>query len=306
MAWLSLLLGGVLLLFLARGEKKKSAAHLLERQTKVKVVASMEQGNAVNLNSLSDETFLQKLSREFTNTRRQLGSGALIKLAAVVFLLGILSIYINKNFVRGDSWIVLAIVELIGLYFGYQWLQKREKAAFDTEFPDALNMLTSAISSGESLMHAILYVGKTLDGEVGKEFKIMGERLQMGESPDSVFRKSCKRFPYSAFHFFVITMRANMQRGGQLKEVMTRLNRLMFDARAVEKKKYALTSEARTSAKIVAAIPFIFLFMLQFLSPDNYEYVMFEPKGRVILYYVLVSEFIGIAIVWKLMKGVEA
>ncbi|WP_194435198.1 type II secretion system F family protein [Vibrio fluminensis] len=306
MAWLSLLLGGVLLLFLARGEKKKSAAHLLERQTKVKVVASMEQGNAVNLNSLSDETFLQKLSREFTNTRRQLGSGALIKLAAVVFLLGILSIYINKNFVRGDSWIVLAIVELVGLYFGYQWLQKREKAAFDTEFPDALNMLTSAISSGESLMHAILYVGKTLDGEVGKEFKIMGERLQMGESPDSVFRKSCKRFPYSAFHFFVITMRANMQRGGQLKEVMTRLNRLMFDARAVEKKKYALTSEARTSAKIVAAIPFIFLFMLQFLSPDNYEYVMFEPKGRVILYYVLVSEFIGIAIVWKLMKGVEA
>lgn len=306
MAWLSLLLGGVLLLFLARGEKKKSAAHLLERQTKVKVVASMEQGNAVNLNSLSDETFLQKFFREFTNTRRQLGSGALIKLAAVVFLLGILSIYINKNFVRGDSLIVLAIVELVGLYFGYQWLQKREKAAFDTEFPDALNMLTSAISSGESLMHAILYVGKTLDGEVGKEFKIMGERLQMGESPDSVFRKSCKRFPYSAFHFFVITMRANMQRGGQLKEVMTRLNRLMFDARAVEKKKYALTSEARTSAKIVAAIPFIFLFMLQFLSPDNYEYVMFEPQGRVILYYVLVSEFIGIAIVWKLMKGVEA
>ena len=101
-------------------------------------------------------------------------------------------------------------------------------------------------------------------------------------------------------------MRANLQRGGQLKEVMTRLNRLMFDARAVDKKKYALTSEARASAKIVAAIPFIFLWLLQFLSPENYEFVMFDPAGRYILYYVLFSEFVGISIIWKLMKGVEA
>ncbi len=306
MAWLSLLLGGILLIFLARSEDKKSAGRFLNRQKKAQAVTSMEQGNAVNLNSLSDESLLQIITRTFLNTRRQLGSGALLKLIVVMGLLCLLSIYINENFVRGNSWAVLAVVELMGLYFGYQWLQKREKSAFDTEFPDALNMLTSAVSSGESLMHAILYVGRTLDGEVGKEFKLMGERLQMGESPDSVFRKSCKRFPYPAFHFFVITMRANMQRGGQLKEVMTRLNRLMFDARAVEKKKYALTSEARTSAKIVAAIPFIFLFMLQFLSPENYEFVMFNPNGRAILYYVLASEFIGIAIVWKLMKGVEA
>jgi hypothetical protein len=32
---------------------------------------------------------------------------------------------------------------------------------------------------------------------------------------------------------------------------------------------------------------------------------MFDPDGKVILYYVLISEAIGIAIVWGLMKSVR-
>lgn len=133
----------------------------------------------------------------------------------------------------------------------------------------------------------------------------MGERLQLGESPDNVFRKSCERFPYPSFYFFVITLRANMQRGGQLKDVMARLNRLMFDARAIEKKKFALTAEARMSAKIVAAIPFSVLFALQFTSPENFEFLMFSEAGRPILYYLIVSESLGLFIVWMLMKGAQ-
>ncbi|MGC3834547.1 type II secretion system F family protein [Moritella viscosa] len=133
----------------------------------------------------------------------------------------------------------------------------------------------------------------------------MGERLQLGETPDKVFQKSCVRYPYPTFQFFVITLRANMQRGGQLKEIITRLNRLIFDSNAIEKKKYAMTSEARASAKIVGAIPFIFLFILQYLSPENFEFVMFSDSGKPILYYVLVSELIGMSIIWSLMKGVK-
>ncbi len=306
MAWISLFVGGLLLLYLARNEDKQSALKLLTKTDKTAAKGANQQlGSAINLTVLSRENLTQKVKRIVKKVFRQLGSAALAKFIVVVIALGLLSIYIDMTFVRGNPWVVLIVVEVVGFVALYNWLQNRERRQFEEAFPDALNMLTSAVSSGESLMHAIMYVGKTLDTEVGKEFKLMGERLQMGETPESVFRKACKRFPYPTFHFFVITVNANLQRGGQLKEVITRLNRLMFDARTVDKKKYSLTSEARTSAKIVAAIPFLFLWMLQYLSPENYEYVMFNPDGRVILYYVLISEFIGIAIVWKLMKGVE-
>ena len=79
----------------------------------------------------------------------------------------------------------------------------------------------------------------------------------------------------------------------------------MFDSRAVEKKKNALTSEARASAKIIACLPVIFLIILKFTSPENYSFVMFEDAGQPIFYYVLVSELLGFFCIWLILRGVN-
>lgn len=305
MYFLALIIGGLLLLLLFIPKKKHQHNYLDMSDHTVFVDTIYEDQQAVNLATLSDQTWRQKIAKVWENCLRQLGSLALAKVMLFAFILAILAMNINSSFLRVSLPLVIAGFEISGFIFAYFWLQRREKKQFEEAFPEALNMLTSAVSSGESIMHAIIFVGSSLDGEVGKEFKLMGDRLRLGDSPDSVFKKSCNRFPYPAFQFFVITLRANMRRGGQLKEIMTRLNRLMFDARAIEKKKFALTSEARASAKIVGSIPFIFLFLLQYLSPENFEFVMFHPSGRPILYYVLASEAIGIFIIWTLMKGVK-
>tara|TARA_Y100001956_G_scaffold82710_1_gene104902 strand:+ start:2760 stop:3680 length:921 start_codon:yes stop_codon:yes gene_type:complete len=303
--WLSLIIGG-LLFVIAFWPSKRKENEYLEQLNQTLFVSSMDEDHkAVNFNSLTGETFSQKVVRRFNNVKLQLGKFALLKILAFCMLVALACFYINNTFLRFNPFYVLIIGQIIGVFVGLTLLEQRQEKEFEMSFPDALNMLASAVSSGESLMHSIIFVGKSLEGSVGEEFKRMGERLQLGESPDTVFRKSCNRFPYRSFQFFVITLRANMQRGGQLKDVITRLNRLMFDARAIEKKKYALTSEARTSAKIVAAIPFFFLFVLQFLSPENYDFVMNHPKGQPILYYMLISETLGIAIVWGLMRGVR-
>jgi tight adherence protein B len=258
---------------------------------------------AVDLRALTEKTRWQKTQDRFSNVGKQLGSLALVKVMLAVVVLAVAGNFINQSFLRISPILAILIVEILGLTYGLLWLQKREETHFEETFPDALNMLASAVSAGESIMHAIGYVGNHLEGDVGKEFNIMYERLRIGETPDEVFRKACDRFPYPSFQFFVITLRANISRGGQLKDVINRINRVMFDARAMEKKKFALTSEARMSAKIVGSIPFIFLIFMQYMSPENYDYVMFNEAGRPILYYMLVSEFIGMAIIWKLMRG---
>ncbi|HCE2308098.1 type II secretion system F family protein [Vibrio alginolyticus] len=306
MMWLLLLIIGILLLLVGLRQRKSARYDYLAEFAKTVHVDSMiVEHQAIDMKSLSDRTLKDRLDQSWRSLSKQLGKLALLKVLGFIALLIFLGVEFNQRFVRGSDLMVVVIVVVAGLTFAYFWLQKREQTQFEDSFPDALNMLSSAVSSGESITHAIMYVGNTLNSDVGREFKIMGKRLQLGESPDDVFRKACLRFPYPSFHFFVITLRANMQRGGQLKEVILRLNRLLFNARSIEKKKFALTSEARTSAKIVAAIPFFFLFMLQYLSPENYEFVMFDPAGRPILYYVLISEAIGIAIVWGLMKSVR-
>lgn len=260
---------------------------------------------AIDLKTLDETSWLQQGKNRVISSYNQLGSKPALKIAVMVCLGLVVSVYVNQTYFRVHQAAFSVGMILVLMLFVINWLQAREKQYFEDAFPDALTMLASAVSSGEGLMQSFMFVGRTLDGPVGKEFKKMGDRLQMGESTTAVFNKSCQRFPYPSFHFFVITMRANIERGGQIKEVVAKLNRVMFSARAIEKKKYALTSEARVSAKIVGALPFFFLFLLQYISPDNFEFVMFHPDGRPILYYVMISECVGMGLIWLLMKGVR-
>lgn len=212
---------------------------------------------------------------------------------------------INEFFLQQDYLVCLLILEPILFFVFYVKLQKRQIDRFKNNFPDALNILSGAISSGQSIIHAFEYVGNQLDNDVGKEFKFMAERLLIGEDPDDVLERSSTTFPYLEYFFFASTIRINLNRGGQLKDVINKINRLMFDSRAVEKKKNALTSEARASAKIIACLPIIFLVILKFTSPENYSFVMFEAAGKPIFYYVLVSEFVGFFCIWLILRGVE-
>ncbi|MDK9738693.1 type II secretion system F family protein [Vibrio sp. D404a] len=304
--YLLLMVGGVTLLFLPALQKKKTISYLKpSKQTVVleHVVATDQQ--AVNLKSLTEQTFFQKVETSWDNFTNRIGKYPLVKIIIFELVAYFVISSLISYFFRSDSLVIVLPLMFIVSFWMCVWLKQREERIFEESFPDVLNMLASSVSAGESIMHAIAYVGRSQDNDLGNEFRLMAERMKIGESPDDVFRKACLRFPYPSFYFFIITLRANLDRGGQLKEVMTRINRLMFDARAINKKKYALTSEARMSAKIVAAIPFAFLFLLQYISPENYDFVMFNERGKPILYYVLLSEFIGILIVWLLMKRVS-
>lgn len=304
--YILLAIGGILLLFLPILQKKKTISYLSpQKQTVVLEHISAVDQQAVNLKSLTEQTFIQKIETGWKNFTKRIGRHAVPKIIFFELALFLIIPQIIAYFFRSESLLItFSLMAIISIYMCI-WLKQREERLFEESFPDVLNMLASSVSAGESIMHAIAYVGRSQDNDLGNEFRLMAERMKIGESPDDVFRKACLRFPYPSFYFFIITLRANLDRGGQLKEVMTRINRLMFDARAINKKKYALTSEARMSAKIVAAIPFAFLFLLQYISPENYDFVMFNDSGKPILYYVLISEFIGLSIVWFLMKRVS-
>ncbi|MDW2095050.1 type II secretion system F family protein, partial [Vibrio sp. 1866] len=90
-----------------------------------------------------------------------------------------------------------------------------------------------------------------------------------------------------------------------LKHVLARLIRILVDARTLESKKMAMTSEARISAKVVAAIPLVFAIIISQINPDHIEFVLNDPRGQLVLYYVVGSELIGLFIVWLLVKGVR-
>lgn len=258
----------------------------------------------MNMSAFSKQTLFDKIKMLVTDSILLIGDKAVLKISLFYAASYALSIALNTFLLQGNITVIAIGIAICATFLVLQMLQKKRENEFKEGFPDALNLLISAVSAGDSITHAIDFVGKKLDNVVGHEFKRISERLLIGEPPEQVLKKSCEMFPYTEYFFFVVTLRANMNRGGQLKEILQRINRIMFESYAINKKKLALTSEARASAKIVSAIPVIFVIILKFINPENFDFVMYEEAGKPILYYVLSSEFIGLGIIRMLMKSV--
>ncbi|PAW09447.1 type II secretion system protein F [Vibrio sp. V1B] len=300
MLWISLILFAVVLL-LIRDSKVKKVNQFFNIEE-----AEAENFNAINVKSLVRKQSWQKFKESISPTLTVLGPRSSLYIALYITGSLIASWYVVVKLLLMTNTMLILGLSLLLTIFGYRYLVTRRRRDFENTFPDALNILMSAVTAGDSLMQAISYVGEVMDNSIGREFKLMGDRLKLGESPEVVLQRSCKNYPYPEFLFFTVTLRANIARGGQLKGVLARLIRVLVDARTLEKKKIAMTSEARISAKIVAAIPLIFMVILNYVNPGNVDYVLYDPSGRIVLFYVLGSELFGLFIVWLLVKGVRA
>ncbi|MFM2668318.1 type II secretion system F family protein [Vibrio mediterranei] len=300
MLWLSLVLFALVIILL-RDSKVKKVDQFFNIEE-----AEAENLNAINVKSLVRKQNWQKFKESISPTLTILGPRSSLYITLYITGSIIASWYIVIELLSmTNSWLVLSL-SLIFTVFGYRFLVGRRRRDFENTFPDALNILMSAVTAGDSLMQAISYVGEAMNNPIGREFKLMGDRLKLGESPEVVLQRSCKNYPYPEFLFFTVTIRANIARGGQLKGVLARLIRVLVDSRTLEKKKMAMTSEARISAKIVAAIPLIFTVILNYVNPANVDFVLNDPQGQYVLFYVLGSELIGLSIVWLLVRGVRA
>ncbi|HCH3375403.1 TPA: type II secretion system F family protein [Vibrio parahaemolyticus] len=300
MLWFSLILFAFVLLLIRDSKIKKVNQFFNIEEVEAKSF------NAINVKSLVRKQNWQRCKESILPTLMVLGPRSSLYIAIYITGSVIASWYIVIELLLiQNTWLVLGS-SMVFILCGYRLLVTRRRREFENTFPDALNILMSGVSVGDSLMQAISYVGDVMHNPIGREFKLIGERLKLGESLEVVLRRSCKNYPYPEFLFFTVTIRANVARGGQLKVVLARLIRVLVDARTLDKKKMAMTSEARISAKIVAAIPLIFMIILNYVNPENVDFILYDPEGRLVLFYVLGSELLGLLIVWLLVRGVRA
>jgi len=300
MLWFSLILFAFVLLLIRDSKINKVNQFFNIEEVEAKSF------NAINVKSLVRKQNWQRFKESVLSTLMVFGPRSSLYIAIYITGSIIASWYIVIELLLiQNTWLVLGS-SMVFILCGYRLLVTRRRREFENTFPDALNILMSGVSVGNSLMQAISYVGDVMHNPIGREFKLIGERLKLGEPLEVVLQRSCKNYPYPEFLFFTVTIRANVARGGQLKVVLARLIRVLVDARTLDKKKMAMTSEARISAKIVAAIPLIFIIILNYVNPENVDFILHDPEGRLVLFYVLGSELLGLLIVWLLVRGVRA
>ena len=105
----------------------------------------------------------------------------------VCIIVQIVVMYINHEFLHLNLFIMMPVSLLITLIGVFVARKKKSRVAFENDFAEALNIINSTVRSGNTIVKGISECGNKLSGDLGEEFSKIGQRLEIGESADSVY-----------------------------------------------------------------------------------------------------------------------
>ncbi|MEQ1509223.1 MAG: type II secretion system F family protein [Sphingopyxis sp.] len=149
---------------------------------------------------------------------------------------------------------------------------------FNARFPDAIDLLVRGLRSGLPIAETLQAVSTEVPGPVGVEFRQVIERIRIGKSMEQALQDSADTLGTAEFQFFCITLAIQRETGGNLAETLANLSEVLRKRAQMKLKIKAMSSEAKASAWIVGALPFLVFIMVTVMNPD-YTAAFFPWNG---------------------------
>ncbi|MCQ9427200.1 type II secretion system F family protein [Pseudomonas sp. LJDD11] len=185
-----------------------------------------------------------------------------------------------------------------------QGLAKHHKA-LQLSLPQAIDALNRTCRAGVPVSNAFSLVAEHLTGPLATEFLIIDHWLRLGVPLRRVMKESALRVPLAEYRFFAVILIINQESGGRLGETLDRLASTLRERHELQLKILAKTSEARASAKIVAALVPCMMLYMYFNAPADFRFLLSDPTGNKVLIYVLSSVILGLSIIQLMVRRVR-
>ncbi len=160
-----------------------------------------------------------------------------------------------------------AIVGLGGPHFVVSRQITKRLKAFNARFPDGIDLLVRGLRSGLPVTETLGVVSSEIPGPVGEEFKAIVDRVKVGKTLDDSLQETADRLDIPEFKFFCISLAIQRETGGNLAETLANLGEVLRKRMQMKLKIKAMSSEAKASAYIVGALPFLVFTIVYMLNP---------------------------------------
>tara|TARA_R110002020_G_scaffold285595_2_gene501127 strand:- start:8276 stop:9286 length:1011 start_codon:yes stop_codon:yes gene_type:complete len=182
------------------------------------------------------------------------------------------------------------------------FLRSRRMKAFLGEFPNALDIMVRSIKSGLPLNDAIRMIAAEGQEPVRTEFKRIVEAQQMGLNVPDACARLYSRIPLSEANFFAIVIAIQAQAGGNLSEALGNLSKVLRERKKMKGKINAMSMEAKASAAIIGALPFIVATLVYLTSPEYITILFTDSRGHLILGASAIWMSIGIMVMRNMIN----
>jgi tight adherence protein B len=163
---------------------------------------------------------------------------------------------------------------LVGVFFGVGGphfvigkMIKRRINKFNSNFPDAIELMVRGLRSGLPITETLGIVSSEIQGPVGIEFRMVVDKMKIGRTMEVALQDTADRLGTAEFQFFVITLAIQRETGGNLAETLSNLSDVLRKRAQMKLKIRAMSSESKASAYIVGSLPFIVFTLVWMINP---------------------------------------
>jgi len=301
-------LGGLAFLFVggeSRAQKRRAAVG--RAQTRAIAVSAQDQRATRKKQIAEGLRDLEKANRKRRTLQARIEQAGLSmsRQRFVVACVGVGLLLGAATWLESKNALLAAMVAVIGSAglprFMLERLRRRRVAKFVANFPNAIDIIVRGVKSGLPLGDTIRIAANEGAEPVRSEFVKVVESLSLGLTLPEAVERMAQRIPVAETNFFSIVISIQGQAGGNLSEAIGNLSRVLRERKKMKGKIAAMSMEAKASAVIIGAVPFLVVGALYASSPAYVSLLWITTHGRMIAGIAICWMAIGVAMMKKMI-----
>lgn len=181
------------------------------------------------------------------------------------------------------------------------FLMSRRQKKFIDQLAEGIDIIVRGVKSGLPLNQCLRIVAQESPEPLRSEFKQLIDGQAMGVPLDANLQKFYERMPLPEVNFFNIVLVIQQKTGGNLSESLGNLSTVLRSRKLLKEKVKALSAEAKASAMIIGALPFLVMILVYAVRPAYIMLLFTEPQGHMILLVGALAMMLGIFVMKRMV-----
>jgi tight adherence protein B len=159
----------------------------------------------------------------------------------------------------------------------------RRLSRFNSQLPDMLQLMSSSLRAGYSVVQAVDAVAGEVQDPMGTELERVITEAQLGRPLNDALLECAQRMNSRDFEWAVLAINIQREVGGNLSELLDTVAETMIERERLRREVKALTAEGRVSAGVLVCMPVALGLVMYTINPDYTGVLFQETVGRVML-----------------------
>jgi tight adherence protein B len=181
------------------------------------------------------------------------------------------------------------------------WKRKKRFDMFLELLPDALDLISRALSAGHAFSEALNMVSSEMPEPIASEFRKAYEEQNLGLSLKLALENLTDRIPLLDLRMCVTAVLIQRETGGNLAEILEKVSYTIRERFRIMGDLKTLTTSSRISAWLLCGLPIFVAIGVTVLNPDYMAVLWKDPRGHYLIAAAVIMQITGMFIVRKIL-----